>query len=241
MRVSPGRVKAYTVAALVRRHLTDLVRRRAKAVEAEPLGVAGHAQRAVADQAAAQQRGELVVGRPLGQRQAEALVGDGQLRVAAVDVAPGEAGVDAQVLAAAAAIAARAVGVAQPGHAEAPAVLGATDDLVAEHDRELGGVDLTVAQVQVGAAHRAGGDRQQQLAGAGGGVGKLRRLEWLTAAARGRSPAWGGRRRATGWRRARPPGRCGSPASPRCAAPRGSRAWCRCARRRRCAGGWSRG
>ena len=62
-------------------------------------GVAGEAQRAVADQATAQQRRRLLGGELVGQRQAEALVGDGQLGVAAVDVTPGEARVDAQVLA----------------------------------------------------------------------------------------------------------------------------------------------
>ena len=42
--------------ALMARHLRDDVRRRAEAVEPEPLGVAGQPQRAVADQAGAQQR-----------------------------------------------------------------------------------------------------------------------------------------------------------------------------------------
>ena len=77
--------------ALVFRHLADDVRRGAEAVEAEALGVAGQAQRAVADQPGAEQRRRLQVGEALGYREAEALVGDGVLGVAAVDVVAGEA------------------------------------------------------------------------------------------------------------------------------------------------------
>src|SRR5262249_31994208 len=47
--VSPAREGEYAP-ALVHRHLADDVGRGAEAVEAEPLGVAGHAQRAPADQ-----------------------------------------------------------------------------------------------------------------------------------------------------------------------------------------------
>ena len=46
---------------LVERHLGDDVRRGAEAVDAEPLGVAGQPQRAVADQAGAQERRRLDV------------------------------------------------------------------------------------------------------------------------------------------------------------------------------------
>ena len=87
------------VAPLVDGNLADHVGGRSEAEQAQRGGVAGEAQRAVADQAAAQQRRRLLGGEVVGKRQAEALVGDGQLRVAAVDVTPGEARVDAQVLA----------------------------------------------------------------------------------------------------------------------------------------------
>ena len=43
-------------ASLVTRDLRDDVRRRAEAVQADPLGVAGEAKRAVADQAGAEER-----------------------------------------------------------------------------------------------------------------------------------------------------------------------------------------
>ena len=79
------------LAALVDGDLADHVRRRPEPVQPEALRVAGEPQRAVADQAAAQQRRGLLVGQLVGQRQAVALVGDRQLGVAAVDVAAGEA------------------------------------------------------------------------------------------------------------------------------------------------------
>ena len=139
------------------------MRRRAEAVEPEPLAVAGQPQRAVADQPAAQQRRELQRSPSLGQLEAEALVGDRPLRVAAVDVAAREARPHAQVLAPRAAIRALAARPAQPRHADPPAVVGAPDDLVAEDQREVPGVELAVAQVQVGAADAARLDAQLQL------------------------------------------------------------------------------
>src|SRR6185437_15456013 len=96
------------------RDLADLVGCRAEAVEPEACRVAGHTQGAVADQAAAEQRSELLVGEFVGKGEAEALVGDGQLRVTAVDVATGELRVDAEVLATGLAVVAGAVGVAEP-------------------------------------------------------------------------------------------------------------------------------
>ena len=147
-------------------------------------GVAGERQRAVADQAAAQQRRRLLVGELVGQRQAEALVGDGQLGVAAVDVAAGEAGVDAQVLAPAGAVA----GTSRRSSRATARRRGArprcvADDLVAEDHRQLGRLDLVVAQVQIGAADRAGPDRQQQLAvGPGSGSGSVAALQRLALA-----------------------------------------------------------
>ena len=76
-------------------------------------------QRPVADQPGAQQRCDLQVGVALGQREAVALVGDRQLRVAAVDVPPGEARAVTQVLAAAQAVAAAPARPAEPGDADA--------------------------------------------------------------------------------------------------------------------------
>src|SRR6185503_21314711 len=90
--------------ALVDRDLADDVRGGAEAVQPDALGVAAHPQRAVADQARAEERRGLEVAVALGQREAVARVGDGARRVAAVDVEAGESPADAQVLAAAAAV-----------------------------------------------------------------------------------------------------------------------------------------
>src|SRR5205085_5173972 len=97
------------------------VRRGAEAVQAEPLRVARGAQRAVADQAGAEERRRLLVGVALRDRKAEALVGDGVLRVAAVEVVAGEARGVAEVLAPARAVAAGAVRPAEPRDADATA------------------------------------------------------------------------------------------------------------------------
>jgi hypothetical protein len=69
-------------AAFVDRDLAEDVGGGAEAVEADPLGLADEAQSAVADQPGAEQRRRLIVGIALGDREAEPLVGDGQLRVA---------------------------------------------------------------------------------------------------------------------------------------------------------------
>src|SRR4029079_8805499 len=83
--------------------LADDVRGGAEAVQPDALGVAAHPQRAVADQARAEERRGLEVAVALGQREAVARVGDGAGGVAAVDVEAGEPPADAQVLAAPAA------------------------------------------------------------------------------------------------------------------------------------------
>ena len=93
-------------------------------------------QRAMADQPGAEQRRGLPIGVAVGEGEAEARVGDGVLREAAVDVAAGEARALAQVLAPGAAERALAARPAQPRHADAPPVAGdGPDDLVAEHPR----------------------------------------------------------------------------------------------------------
>ena len=63
---SPGAGEGEDPPALVARHLADDVGGRAEAVEPEPLGVARQPQRAVADQARAQERRGLQVRKPSG-------------------------------------------------------------------------------------------------------------------------------------------------------------------------------
>src|SRR5205085_5878434 len=160
---------------LVPRHLRHDVRGRAEAVEAEPLRVARRAQRAVADQPRAEERRRLLVRVALWDREAEALVGDGVLRVAAVEVVAGEARRVAEVLAPARAVAAGAVRPAEPRDADAAAArLVDADDLVADDERQLRMRKLAVDDVQVGAADAAGEDADEQLT-----RGRLRRRPLL--------------------------------------------------------------
>ena len=160
----------------------------AEAVDAETRQLAaerlaGELERAVADQPGAEQRRRLRVA--IGWRQLEAVarVGDGVLGIAAVDLVAGEARVVAEILLAAAAIEARAVGRAEPRHADAVAdgeALDAraerrdlADDLVAENERQLGMRQLAVDDVQIGAAHAAGRDLDEDLVRPGHGHRKL--------------------------------------------------------------------
>src|SRR5207248_9481735 len=85
---------------------------------AEALDLARQAQGTVSDQAGAEQGCDLQVGISGWQRETEALVGDGVLGEAGVDLVSGEAGVLAQVLLAATAVAAGTGGRAEPGHAD---------------------------------------------------------------------------------------------------------------------------
>src|SRR5207247_914041 len=70
------------------------------------------------------------------EREAEALVRNDRLRISPVEVVAREQRPVAQVLPAAAAVAALAVGPAEPRDAEATAVLGDPHDLVAEDERQ---------------------------------------------------------------------------------------------------------
>jgi hypothetical protein len=56
-------------------------------------------------------------------------------------------------------------------------VLGASDDLMPEHNREPGRLDLVVAQMEVGPAHPAGAHPEFELPRLRGGVGEGRGLE----------------------------------------------------------------
>ena len=87
---SCGRVNAKISRPLRDRDLRDQVRRRAEAVESDARGVAGHAQRAVADQSRAQQRRGVHVIDACGQREAVVGAGNGVLRIAAVARVAGE-------------------------------------------------------------------------------------------------------------------------------------------------------
>src|SRR5262249_39616700 len=136
-------------------------------------GIAGHPQRAVADQPGAKERRRLEI--RIGGRngKTEALVDGDVLGVAAVEVVPVEAGGVTQVLAAAQAVATAAVGPAEPRHPDAiaagealragPAGGDAADDLVPGNQRQFRPRQLAVDDVQVGAADGAGVNREHHL------------------------------------------------------------------------------
>jgi hypothetical protein len=127
----------------------------------------------VPDQACAQQRRSLQVGESLGDRKAETTVGYGVLRIAAVDLVPGESGVLAQVLAPGEAVAALTVGPPKPRHPDpvphreaacVPAdLLHGTDYLVAWDQGQSGMGQLPVNDVQIGPAYGAAVYAQEEL------------------------------------------------------------------------------
>ena len=159
----------------------------AETIEAELLAVAGDHQRAPADQAGAEQRGERHVAAGLAEREGEARVGDRRRREAAVAGVAGEQRVIAQIFAVPDAIGADAAGVAEPGNADALAHLqpldpGAdridpADDLVARDDRHLRVGQFAIDDMQIGAADAAGGHLHANFARSGLRVGKLRPFE----------------------------------------------------------------
>ncbi len=158
-------------------HLRGQVGGRAEAVDPEPATgwQFSPAQGPEADDARAQQRRQLSVG--IAARQPVGVVGadDGVLGVAAVRVPAGVAGRRAQVLRAAPAITAGAVGLPQPGDAKAvtdgnsvdPATdrVDIADDFVSGDGTGPARPQVTFGEVQVGAADTAGRNLQPDLAG----------------------------------------------------------------------------
>src|SRR5207247_1119511 len=112
---------------LVARHLRHEMRRRAEAVQPQPLPVPRGHERAVADQPGTEERRSLGVAVALGQGEAVARVGHRVLGVPAVDLIAREARPLAQVLAGRAAEAALAARPAEPGHAHPVAQRDAID------------------------------------------------------------------------------------------------------------------
>src|SRR5207302_3707561 len=101
------------------------------------------------------------------------LVDDRILRVAAVVVPSGEAGLEAQVLSACGAEAAHAAGMAQPGDAGpvpngeplglGPEGVDLAHDLMAGNDAGALGRQIALGQVQIGPAHAAARDADADL------------------------------------------------------------------------------
>ena len=191
-RVVAGAREREHPAPLVAGDLADDVRRGAEAVEAEALGVAGHPQGAVADEPRAQQRRGLEVRVAVGDREAEALVGDRVLGEAAVEVAAGEARAVAQVLAARAAVAARAAGPAQPRHADALARARRRCRRSGGRARRGGGCSVTSPSSTCRSVRQTpqACTRIRTWPGPASGIGQLGRRAAAARARRAPSPAW---------------------------------------------------
>jgi len=148
------------------------VRGGSEAVKAEALGIAGHLQRAIADEAGAKQRRRFDIAEPVGDVQAEAGVRKHVRGVTPVAAEPGESGMVAEILHSMRAVEAGAVGAPEPRNADAVAKgktfyscsqgQHATNDLMSRHDRKLP-VNVAVHDVQVGPAHAACADFDQQV------------------------------------------------------------------------------
>ena len=160
------------------------MRGRSEPVQSDPLRVPCEAERPVADQTCTEEWSRLLDRIGVREREAVPLVGDHELRVAAINVVAREARQVAEVLRARAAESALAARPREPGdtHAgtrlEAPAASHhLAHDLVPEDEWELRALELTVDDVQVGAAHAACTNSNERLAGGRLGIGDLRGTE----------------------------------------------------------------
>src|SRR5581483_4505011 len=108
---------------------------------------------------------------------AEAVIGNRVFGIAAVDLIAREARVVAEVLAIRAAVAAAPTGPPEPRHTHAvapreagdveAALLDRSDDLVPRHERQLRTRQISVDDMEVGAADRAGANLDQHLPSSG--------------------------------------------------------------------------
>src|SRR5919197_121495 len=158
------------LAAPVAGHLDRQVGGGAEAEEPDPSARLDPAepQRAVADDAGAEQGSGVEVGEAVGEREGEVPPGDDLLSVPAVDRPAPELGLFAQVLAPARAEAAPPAGAREPGQSH---------HLMAGNHRPLPHLDVAGHDLQVGAADAAGGHLDDHLAVAGDRLGQLADLE----------------------------------------------------------------
>ncbi len=177
------------LAPLMHRHLGEQVSCGAEAVETEPQPAAGETERAVADQARAEQRCRGLVGKVLGNREAELRSGGHFLGVSAVTGVAGEDRRVAQILLAAPAELTDPARSAQPGNPDPLAerelahscaeLFDRADDLMSGHERQLGLGELAVDDVQVGPADCARPHREPDLARRRLRLGELREPQRL--------------------------------------------------------------
>jgi hypothetical protein len=152
-----------------------------------PAQDAGQAQRTVADDAGAQERRGLEVGKSLRDRVAEIRRHPDALGEAPVPGPACEVGIFAKILPVGAAETAGAAGAVEPGRADplaGPDAGGAraafehpADDLMPGNDGQAPRRQVALDHVQIGAADPADADAKQHLAGAGTGFGKLAQHE----------------------------------------------------------------
>ena len=172
------------LAAQVAGDLQGQQRGRTEPEQAEPsAGLdAGHLERAVADDAAAQQRGGGEVVEAVRQSEREVGTDGDPGGVSAVAIPAGEPRVRAEVLAPARAEPADPAGGRQPGDAGAVAdrpsadrgadALDAADDLMSRHDRQTACLQVAFDELEVGPTHGAGGDAEDELVRCRLGVGR---------------------------------------------------------------------
>src|SRR5207245_1552502 len=194
-------------AALEARDLRHDVGGRAEAVDAECSRVTRGRERAIADQARAEQRRGFRGRVALRQGKAVAAVGKRKFGVASVDVVAGEARAVAQVFPAPSAIVAIPAGPAEPGHAHALSdaeTLRArspfddlADDLMSRNGGPSQSGQFPVRDVKVGAAQAARENAQEKLSRIGladftideperlAGGGELHRAHFLSRLRRG--------------------------------------------------------
>jgi hypothetical protein len=166
------------LASLGHRELREQVRGGTETIQTDRVRLAGRPIRTEPDEPGAQQRRRLLIRVLRRDGEAEACVGHDLGRVSAVHRAAGEHRPIAQVLRAGAAVVAFTAGAGQPRDARAIADLelrdrgaplaNAADDLMTWNHRVVSLWQLAIEQVQIGAAHAAGGDVQQHLVRAQG-------------------------------------------------------------------------
>ena len=130
--------------------------------------------RSVADDAGAEERRYLLICNRPRQRVCKILAHRRPLRVAAVSIPSGEAGIGAEIFPISPAVRTYTTGLAQPGDsdpctgAEAPATLAEfhhfTNDFMAWNNPLMTGRQIALRHVQIGAAYPADSNPHQQLA-----------------------------------------------------------------------------
>jgi hypothetical protein len=144
-----------------------------EAVNAQPFGITGFDQAAVADQSRAKKGRCLGVAIEIRDRKTKPLVDYRELRISTIEGVTGESSFVAEIFPIGFAVAANATSPAEPGNADASAdgksvgvrtggFYGA-DNFVAEYQRNLRAVKLSVKDVKIGSANGARTHTDQKL------------------------------------------------------------------------------